>query len=300
MSVDAWKVTLPCTRAEAEAIERSDGVDIDPPPTLMTSEEVADDPARWRLDAYLEREPDAASIAAIRALCPSARAVEPGIERLPPTDWVTLSQAGLEPVHAGRFVVHTASHPVRVGPGERAFRIDAGQAFGTGHHETTAGCLAMLDTIEREGESFRRVIDIGTGTGLLAFAALSLWPRAEATATDIDPVAIAVAGENAVANGVRVGEGKGAATLLVANGAADRAVARRGPYDLVVANILAQPLIAMAEDVEAIAAPGATIVLAGLLANQADEVEHAYADAGCAPVARAAHGAWTVLRLERE
>src|SRR5580765_5559600 len=129
-TIDSWRLTLPCTRAEAEAIDAGE-IAIDA--VLMTTEEIEDDVERWRLDAYSEAEPDAAMIAVIRALVPSAADVEPVVEPLYDEDWVTLSQAGLEPIREGRFVVHTSAHPVAVDTeaGERAFLIDAGRAFGT-------------------------------------------------------------------------------------------------------------------------------------------------------------------------
>lgn len=286
MSADTWKLTLPCTRAEAEAIDAG-AIEIDA--VLMTTEVVEDDVERWRLDAYTEVEPDAAMIAAIRALVPSADGIEPAIEQLTDADWVAMSQQGLEPIREGRFIVHTEAHPVTVQPGERAFLINAGQAFGTGHHATTSGCLAMLDALA--DQHFGNVIDLGTGTGLLAFAARHLWPRARVTATDIDPVAIEVTDENARLNGVE------RVDLVVADGARDSGITAAAPYDLILANILAGPLIAMAPEIAAIAAPNATIVLAGLLATQAEAVQAAYRAAGCTVERADTRGDWTILRL---
>lgn len=285
--IDAWKLTLPCTRAEAEAIDAADDLAIDA--VLMTSETVADDRGAWRLDAYVEHEPDAAMIAAVGALVPSAAGVAPVIEALVARDWVTLSQAGLQPIREGRFVVHVAASPVEPPPGGRAYRIDAGRAFGTGHHGTTSGCLAMLDGLAER--SFANIVDLGTGTGLLAFAARHLWPRATVTATDIDPIAVAVAQENALVNDVP------SLRLLVADGTRDPAIAAEAPYDLVIANILAAPLIAMAPEIAAVAAPGATVVLAGLLATQADTVVAAYAACGCELRDVDHRGDWAILRL---
>ncbi|WP_375404355.1 50S ribosomal protein L11 methyltransferase [uncultured Sphingomonas sp.] len=280
----SWRATLPCTRTEAELVG-----DAEPPEgavLLVTEEDEA--AGRWRLDAYLEGEPDPAMLARLAALVPSA-ASAPVVERLEDQDWVTLSQAGLEPIREGRFVVHTAAYPVETPPGGRAFLIEAAQAFGTGHHETTAGCLAMLDGLA--GDGFADIVDLGTGTGLLAFAATHLWPTASVMATDIDPVAIAVTRENAERNGVRD------VRLVVADGTRDPAIAAAAPYDLIVANILAGPLIAMAPDIAGIAAPGATIVLAGLLATQADAVIDAYRDAGCELAQGDRRSDWTILRL---
>jgi ribosomal protein L11 methyltransferase len=287
MSADSWKVTLPCTRAEAEAIDAG-AIGIDA--VLMTTEVVEDDAERWRLDAYTEAEPDAAMIGAIRALVPSAAGIEPRVEALTDADWVAMSQQGLEPIREGRFLVHTEAHPVIEGAGERAFLINAGQAFGTGHHATTSGCLAMLDGLA--DRRFANIIDLGTGTGLLAFAARHLWPQARVTATDVDPIAIEVTRENAAVNQIDGVE------LIVADGARDPVITASGPYDLIVANILAGPLIAMAPEIAAIAAPHAAIVLAGLLATQAEAVQAAYRAAGCTLEQAETRGDWTILRLK--
>lgn len=285
----SWRTTLPCTRVEAEAIDAASDLAIDA--VLMTTEEVEDDVERWRLDAYTDHRPDAAMLAELAALVPSAGGVAPAVVELTEEDWVALSQQGLEPICEGRFVVHTDAHPVDAPEGGRAFLINAGQAFGTGHHGTTAGCLAMLDALNREGKRFGKVVDLGTGTGLLAFAARHLWPEAEVTATDIDPIAIDVTRENMALNGVeRVG-------LIVADGTRDPAIEAGAPYDLIIANILAGPLIAMAPEVAAIAAPGATVVLAGLLSTQFDNVASAYRAAGCRVEARDVRGDWSIVRL---
>ena len=294
---DSWKLTFPCTRAEAEAID----VDftalamLEPPPVLMTSEAEADDPMKWRLDAYFDRKPDRATVAAIRAMVPSAAGSAAKAERLAEADWVTLSQAGLEPLVAGRF--HVATDPGQAPPGMRGFVIPAGRAFGTGHHETTTGCLIALDAMKRSGARVDNMIDLGTGTGLLAFAALHLWPRAYATATDIDPVSVDVTAENALANGVALGQQPGRLALDVADGTDAETVQRRAPYDLIVANILAGPLIALAPDIAAIAAPGARLVLAGLLAVQAEAVMRAYRRHGWRIASRSDLGDWTILTL---
>lgn len=284
--IDSWKVSLPCTRAEAEAIDAGT-IEIDA--VLMTTETVEDDVEHWRLDAYLEHEPDAAMLAMLKALVPSAAGIEPEVEALTAQDWVTLSQEGLEPIREGRFVVHTSAHPVEAPAGGRAFLIDAGRAFGTGHHATTSGCLAMLDGLS--DRQFANIIDVGTGTGLLAFAGAHLWPEAKVMATDIDPAAVDVTRENAVANGI---EG---VDLVVADGALSDAITAKAPYDLVIANILAGPLVSMAPELAAIAAPNATIVLAGLLETQRAQVVEAFEACGCTLEAIDRRGDWTILRL---
>lgn len=282
----SWKLSLPCTKAVAEAIATGDH-DLDA--VLLTTEE--DEAAdRWRLDAFFAGEPSAAQIAEVVALVPGAAA--PVAEPVADQDWVTLSQAGLEPIREGRFVVHTEAHPAAAPPGGRAFRIEASQAFGTGHHETTSGCLALLDRLAEEGLDFANVVDFGTGTGLLAFAARELWPDARVLATDIDPVSIEVTRENAALNGVA------AVALEVSDGAAGPETRARAPFDLIVANILAGPLIALAPDFAGVARPGATIVLAGLLTSQADAVTAAYEAQGARAISRDLRGDWAILRLE--
>ncbi len=291
MSADSWKLTLPCTRAEAEAIDASDdlGDAIPRGAVLMTTEEIEDDVESWRLDAYFEVKPDADTVAAVRALVPSAAGAGIAVERLGDADWVTMSQAGLEPLSVGRFFVHTGAHVDAVPADKRAFLIEASRAFGTGHHETTSGCLAMLDGLD--GETFANVIDIGTGTGLLAFAAAHLWPDAAVMGTDIDPVSIEVTRENAALNGVAEID------LVVADGTLDDAIVARAPYDLVIANILAGPLVSMAPEIASISAVGATIVLAGLLETQRAGVVAAYEACGCTLAAVDRRGDWSVLRL---
>lgn len=295
---DSWKIVLPCTRAEAEALAAAPDPfpTLDAPPVLNTLEPDERRPEDWLLEAHTEHEPDAATIAAVRALVAGAPA--PRVERVPAQDWVTLSQAGLEPIRAGRFVVVTGAHAEAPVPaGTTAFRIDAGRAFGTGHHHTTAGCLDTLDALKVRGRRVRAIADVGTGTGLLAFAALRLWPQARALATDIDPVAIEVTLANAAINRVRTGDGRGRLVAAVADGVDHPLHAASGPFDLVVANILAQPLIDLARDIAAIVAPGGTVVLAGLLDTQADAVSAAYRRHGFRAAGRRQRSDWPVLEM---
>lgn len=295
----SWKLILPCTRAEAEAIDFENPAlaDIVPPPVLLTSERVMDDPDSWQLEAFFEGKPNSAALAAVQALVPSAGGRKPVAERIRDADWVTLSQAGIEPVHAGRFYVHTATNKGVVPEGAKAFRIDASMAFGTGTHETTAGCLLALDRLKRQGAVVRNLLDVGTGTGLLAFAALHLWPRAYATASDIDPMSIQVTGKNAGLNGVALGDGAGELVLEVAPGMEHPVLVGRGPYDLIIANILAGPLVELAPSIAASLAEGGTLILAGLLKGQAETVARAYRQVGLRLVTNAARGDWPTLTL---
>ena len=174
--------------------------------------------------------------------------------------------------------------------------LDPGRAFGTGQHATTSGCLAALDRLERKGTRFGNIADIGTGTGLLAFAALRLWPEAKCIATDIDPVAIDVARDNAAINGVKLGHGAGELLLAAADGMDSPLLAARAPFDLIIANILAGPLIELAPEFVRALASGGTVILAGLLDTQATPVATAYEELGLT-LAERASGEWPVLIL---
>jgi ribosomal protein L11 methyltransferase len=291
----SWKMSLPCTQAEAELIGALDP--IDDLPVLLVREVEGTKPPAWAIEAYLEREPAADDIAAFRRLVPSAAGKQPDVEWLAPADWLTLSQAGLEPVSAGRFFVYTEAHADAVPEGAIAFRIEAGLAFGTGQHETTTGCLMMLDRIRREGGRFTDIADIGTGTGLLAFAALRLWSHARVVASDIDPIAIDVSRENAESNAVSLGTRAGTVELVTAPGMAHRRLRQRAPYDLVIANILAGPLIDLAPVLSAALEPGGTLILAGLLDHQAEAVAAAYRRQGMRLADTIVQGDWPTLRL---
>jgi ribosomal protein L11 methyltransferase len=303
MSAEAqsWKVTLPCTKAEAEALP--DDVpafaDLDFPPVLMTSEPDPAKPDEWRMDAYFSEEPSGVLVALLKTLVPSADAVEPVVEPVEERDWVTLSQAGLEPICAGRFFVHTPAHRDAVPADAIALEIDAGRAFGTGQHETTSGCLVALSRLKDQGITFSRILDLGTGTGLLAFAAMRLWPNALAAASDIDPVSIEVTEENAGINAVTLGRGHRQLELAVAEGMDHPRLKARAPFDLVIANILAPPLIEMAPSVSKAIAAGGRLILAGLLDHQAEGVAAAYRRHGLVLAGRVDHGEWPTLIMRK-
>jgi ribosomal protein L11 methyltransferase len=294
----SWIVSLPCTRDEAEALSGEvPELDALPEAPVIVTREIDEDMGLWQLDAYLDNKPGAALLGLLQALIPSAKGKKPHVEELVEQDWVTLSQQGLEPVQAGRFFVHTSSYADRVPPGSVPFLIDASQAFGTGGHDTTAGCLAMLDRLARQGASPRNIADVGTGTGLLAFAAMHLWPRAKAIASDIDPASIFVTRDNAAINGVPLGRSGGRLALAVAPGTDHPAIRHRAPYDLVIANILAGPLITLAPDIGAATSPGGHAILAGLIARQMEPVLAAYRAQGFRLAARGGSAEWPCLLL---
>jgi ribosomal protein L11 methyltransferase len=291
----SFRVTIPCTRAQGEAVTKADDLfpGPDDPPVLVADEPDPSKPDEWLIHAYFDRQPVGDEIAILTSLGTGP----PQIEKLGEEDWVTMSQAGFQPIRAGRFTVHTPTCPPEA---ERInFEIDAGLAFGTGQHATTSGCLAALDRLERQRAQFGNVADIGTGTGLLAFAALSLWPKAKCIATDIDPVAVDVARENAAINGVKLGHAAGELLLAVADGMDSPMLAARAPFDLIIANILAGPLIELAPDFGNALAIGGTLVLAGLLDSQADQVIAAHEKLSLNLRDRGS-GDWPVLVLGRD
>jgi len=290
----SWRATLPCTRVQAEALpDAGENFPIGAmPPVLVADEPDPAKPDDWLLHAYFDHQPTAEELAVLYSLGSGPA----NIEQLGEDDWVRMSQSGLEPIHAGRFFVHTPTHRGSAPTGSVAFEIDASLAFGTGQHGTTAGCLEALDRLERDGQRFTNIADIGTGTGLLAFAALALWPQARCIATDIDGQAIDVARDNAVINGVTIGHGPGELLFAVADGMDSPLLAARAPFDMIIANILAGPLIDLAPGFAGALAPGGTVVLAGLLDTQADAVATAYRDLGLTVEFQGA-GEWPVLTL---
>jgi ribosomal protein L11 methyltransferase len=284
-------VTIACSRAQGEAIGDGDGTL--PNAVLVADEPDPSKPDDWVIHAYFEHSPTDGELATLQSL----GCGEPRIEELGEADWVTMSQAGLQPIRAGRFYVHTPMYR-SAPPGTVPFEIDASLAFGTGQHATTSGCLEALDRLEREGVRCANVADIGTGTGLLAFAALALWPGAKCIATDIDGVAVDVARDNAAINRVKLGHGGGELLLAEADGMDSPLLAARAPFDLLIANILAGPLIEFAPDFAEALAPGGVIILAGLLDTQADAVAAAYEHHGLSLRDRG-FGEWPVLVCER-
>ena len=296
----SWKITVYAPRAviQAALVAHEDAFDWDPGIVIAGSEIAEDKPEDWQLEAWLADEPTDDDRDAITALFEDG-APDLIEEQLPEEDWVTLSQQGVEPIREGVFYVHTPEYADLEEPGVRNFVIPASQAFGTGQHATTAGCLAMLSHIRGAGMRVRNIADIGTGTGLLAFAAMHLWPAARAIASDIDAVCGPVVADNADANGVRLGDGTGRLAMVIAEGMDDPLLRMSAPYDLLIANILAGPLVELAPDFASAVVPGGSILLAGLLETQEETVRAAYRNAGMRLAARLVRGDWSILWLRR-
>jgi ribosomal protein L11 methyltransferase len=213
-------------------------------------------------------------------------------EVLPDVDWVTRSLEGLKPVRAGRFFVHGAHDRDQRQDGDIAIEIEAGLAFGTGHHGTTAGCLEMLENVVT-AEQPKNALDLGTGSAVLAIA-LARIADIPVLATDIDPVAVEVAAANVALNGVskRV-------ETVTATGFDHPVFARRRPFDLIVANILAGPLIEIAPDMAAHVKEGGSLILSGILDRQEPAVVAAYLAAGFRHVRTTHLDGWVTIHLKR-
>ncbi|MDT8280035.1 MAG: 50S ribosomal protein L11 methyltransferase [Erythrobacter sp.] len=294
-----WKLSLhapkPVVQAALLAHDLIDDWDYEL--VIAGHEEAEDRPEDWVLEGWFPRKPGKAEKAALTGLF-AGKPPKLTIEELPPQDWVTLSQHNVTPIRAGRFHVHTPDYPAD--PLAIDFVIPASQAFGTGQHRTTAGCLEMLDAIKASGMVARNIADIGTGTGLLGFAALALWPRARITLTDIDAVCVPVVEENAALNAIPLGPRAGEAVMVVADGMDDPLIKVRGDYDLLIANILAGPLVELAPDFARAVAPGGSLLLAGLLAGEQEAaVRRAMHRAGFRMAARLQRGDWAILWLRR-
>jgi ribosomal protein L11 methyltransferase len=248
----------------------------------------------WRVALYFHRPIDEATVRDQAAIAGAPAAAALRFERIAAKDWVAESLVGLKPVTAGRFIVHGAHDRAGIAPNRIGIEIEAALAFGTGHHGTTRGCLLAFDRLcksSHDGNAAPRVLDLGTGSGVLAIAAARLLRR-RVLATDIDTAAVRVAYANARLN--RVGP---LVALATAVGVTAPAIRARAPFDLVFANILLEPLQRLAAPLAKIVAPGGRVVLSGLLTAQANAALAAYH--AFRLERRVALDGWTTLVLKR-
>ncbi len=264
---------------------------VDPQPDAVTLFEDGAD--AWRIEAYFADRPDAAAVTAQLANASGGTPPPLELEDVPDLNWVAISQAALPPVEAGRFVVHGSHDRGRIARGPNTIQIDAGEAFGTAHHATTQGCLLAIDRLTRS-RPFATVLDLGCGSGVLAIAAARALPRADILATDNDPLSIAVAAGNARANSVgqRI-------VFACASGLAHPWLRQAAPFDLVVANILAGPLVALAPQLRGALSRGGMLVLSGLLEREAARTIAAYTAQGFALAEHRRIAGWATLTLRK-
>jgi ribosomal protein L11 methyltransferase len=277
-----WKASVPLAKERAADIAALLELTPPAPQAVLIAEEPFGPNAT--VEALYEAPPDAEFLTQLIGL-------EVTAEALPDQDWIRKSQEGLPPVRAGRFFVHGAHDAGVVPSGVIPIRIEAGLAFGTGHHETTALCLTVLSGLARR-RKFLNVLDLGCGTGVLAIAAGKLWRRA-VVATDIDPVAIEVTRQNA-----RINDSAPLIRAAVADGLAHPAIRSQAPFDLVLANILAGPLTKLAPEIARVVRPESVIVLSGLLRWQEQLVLSFYRALGLRLLSTARQGPWSALVLQ--
>lgn len=275
----------PAAEALGEAMER-----MDPAPTGIGVFEIEDGSGLWEVGGYFEAAPDPAALALL-AVAFSARPF--AVSELPDVDWVAKVRRDLAPVEAGRFFVYGSHDADKVPAGRVALLIEAAMAFGTGHHGTTLGCLTALDRLVDAGITPRRVLDLGCGTAVLAMAAARIWPDTIPVASDIDAMAVDVAVANVAANDL-IGRVK----CVEADGLDHPDL--RGPFDLVFANILKGPLLALAPGLADATAPGGQAILSGILAHQEDEILSAYQKVGFSVERSDRFGEWLAIVLQRQ
>lgn len=276
-----WKASISLDKATVADIAAA--FELTGPQAVLISETPLSD--RAEVEALYTDMPDGALLSRLAGALVH-------IALLPDVDWIKLSQEGLPPVRAGRFFVYGAHDAGEVPKGVLPIRIEAGMAFGTGHHETTSLCLGALSDLAKK-RAYRNVLDLGCGTGLLAIGAAMLWKR-RVIASDIDPVAVEITRENARANG-----SSALVSALVADGLVNPALAHRAPYDLIVANILAESLTRLAIQIVPAMAHGGMLVLSGLLRWQENIVLSFYRPMGLVLRATRRENAWSALVLER-
>ncbi|MCR9256317.1 MAG: 50S ribosomal protein L11 methyltransferase [Alphaproteobacteria bacterium] len=284
-----WQVSIPC--ADAHAVNFGDAVEEGS--QSLSYVNLGDD--QWRVEAVFPEAPDRERILMAVTLTAAALGVETPevtIERLPPTDWLVATYRAFPPLSIGRYWVYGSHIDEKPPVSKTPIKVDAATAFGTGEHPSTHGCLLALDDLLKK-RSYRRVLDMGCGSGILAIASILSKPSARAVASDIDPAAARLARINGRRNGLKDSR----LFCVHGNGYSNPVVGAAAPYDLVFANILARPLAALAKDLKAHLAPGGTAILAGLVDWQEAMVLSAHRRVGLKLETRIKVAEWRTLVL---
>ena len=264
-----------------DALER-----LTPEPIGVGVFELEDGSGLWEVGAYFSEKPDDISLALLAAVF---QAEEFKISELPQIDWVSKVQRSLKPVVAGRFFVYGSHDSDKVPPDCEPLLIEASMAFGTGHHGTTKGCLLALEQLITDGFKAKNVIDVGCGTAVLAMAAARIF-SANVIASDIDSVAHSVAKMNILANGLDRN-----IQCFEASGFAHEQIKTKNPFDLIFANILLAPLLAIATDISKYSLSGGYVVLSGILSEQAELVVNKYTGVGFSLSKKIEIGEWVTI-----
>lgn len=287
MTDQAYQIIARGPRAEAEAAALLVDADVLLESATYSILEEDEDRGLWRIDAFPTSDEEAERFEAVLG---EAGGLKVTREVLADADWLAMALSGLPPVRAGRFFIYGVHDRGRTPVNTTNLRIEAGAAFGTGHHGTTVGCLLAYDRLIK-ARRFPKVLDVGAGTGVLAIAAVKTGADL-AIGTDIDRVSVRISRENARVN-------QAPARFVHASGLNHRLVAEHAPYNLVFANILARPLISLAQDIKSALRPGGVAILSGLLRTQERAVKAAYLSRGFRVRFVIRRDAWVALTLER-
>ncbi|HWT97177.1 MAG TPA: 50S ribosomal protein L11 methyltransferase [Rhizomicrobium sp.] len=288
MTGGLWSITLLLPYKPTEADRQQLEMALEPFGEALSSFEIEDGKA-WKIEVFGESEPDAA---AVRAALWGLGDFSPEIAPVPEKDWVAESQRGLPSLTAGPFFIHGSHHQGKLPSGKIVFEIDAGMAFGTGRHETTRGCLLALARLAKEGFKAKKPLDVGTGTGILAFGMARLF-KVSVIGGDNDKDSVRVARENAALNQL-----KREVKIVNSDGYRAAAIRSQAPFDLVCANILANPLIELAPSLAGVLARNGRAVLSGLLQTQEKDVLAAHKALGLELDFRLRLKDWSVLVLK--
>ena len=287
MSEPAVQIIARGPRADAEAAAEAVDADVMLEGATYSILEEDEDRNIWRIDAFPTSDEEAERLQSVLAGFKTLKVTR---EVLADADWLAMALSGLPPVKAGRFFIFGVHDRGRAPVNAVNLRIEAGAAFGTGHHGTTVGCLLAYDRLLK-AKIYAKVLDVGAGTGVLAIAAARTGSKL-AVGTDIDAVSVRISRENAEVNGAN-------ARFVHASGLRHRLVAEHAPYDLVFANILARPLIGLSQDIKGALKPGGVAILSGLLRTQERAVKAAYLSRGFRVMFAIRRDAWVALVLRR-
>jgi ribosomal protein L11 methyltransferase len=287
MTDQAFQIIARGPRADAEAAAVVIDADVMLEGATYSILEEDEDKGIWRIDAFPTSDAEAERFEAVLT---QAGGLKVSREVLADADWLAMALSGLPPVRAGRFFIYGMHDRGKTPVNTVNLRIEAGAAFGTGHHGTTVGCLLAYDRVIK-ARRFDKVLDVGAGTGVLAIAAVKTGAKL-AVGTDIDRVSVRISRENALVN-------KAPARFVHASGLGHRLVASHAPYDLVFANILARPLISLSQDIKGALKPGGVAILSGLLRTQERAVKAAYLSRGFRVKFVIRRDAWVALAMER-
>ncbi len=269
-----------------------------PTPDALTIFEVREDGGsgevkNWRIESYFNNTEDTGHLVETMAMCLDVSANNFTPESIPDNNWVALSQAALPPVEAGRYTIYGSHDQHRVARGPNSILIDAGEAFGTAHHATTYGCLLAIDHVTRTS-SVQNALDLGCGSAVLSIALARAKPNASIIASDLDPQSVIVAANNVRQNGAHTH-----ITTVTAAGLNHPQLRARTPFDLIIANILAAPLLTLAAEIAGASQIGGKLILSGILNTQASEVQARYLAHGFQVCSKMKLHGWTTLTLSR-